>query len=194
MAQPYEKYQLVIDLARDFRICTSLVIVILGASMISPISVVKLIRQHLVVETPEILRALLDKCPRSLDDQNWRWELNGFVSALVSTGHLHAETQREIEEQLFPESNHKRRQLARSKPFSIDVFTLSPSREARKYQYDVPALNPFDAYAKLAMRGSYNLLEWVEVVQVYRGSKDERQPTQEPLKKFDRDEIVQPRG
>lgn len=162
--------------------------------MISPIAIVKLIRQHLRVESSEILRSLLDKCPRSLDDQNWRWELNGFVSALVATGHLSAESQHEIERQLFPESGEQRRNMARSKSFSIDVFTLSPSKEARKFQYDVPALNPFDAYAKLAMRGSYNRLEYVEVVQVFRGTKDERESVQEPLKYFDRSEIVQPRG
>ncbi len=162
--------------------------------MISPIAIVKYIKKNLVFDNPEVLRALLDKCPRTLDDDNWRWELRGFVSALAALGQLREGAEETIDRELFPETDERSRKLARSKEFSIDIYTISSDMEARKFQYDVPALNPFDAYAKLAMRGSYNKLKNVDVVQVFRGNRSERSENQTPLKSFSRDEIVQPRA
>lgn len=162
--------------------------------MISPIAIVKLIREQLITQHPDVLRALLDKCPRTLDDENWRWELSGFVSALSAMGQLQEGAEASILRELFPDLDERQRKKARSKSFSIDIYTLSASLEARKFQYDVPALNPFDAYAKLAMRGNYNRLENVDVVQVFNGNRTERGPNQTPLKSFSREEVVQPRG
>jgi hypothetical protein len=162
--------------------------------MISPIAIVKLIREQLTSQHPDVLRALLDICPRTLDDENWRWELSGFVSALTALRQLQDGAEPVIQRALFPEIDEHQRKKTRSKNFSIDIYTLSASLEARKFQYDVPALNPFDAYAKLAMRGSYNRLDNVDVVQVFRGNRSEREHHQTPLRSFSREEIVQPRG
>ncbi|HAT58218.1 MAG TPA: hypothetical protein DCS79_05355 [Gammaproteobacteria bacterium] len=162
--------------------------------MISPIAIVKLIRAELQAETPEILRALLDRCPRTLEDENWRWELRGFASALAALGEITQESEQRIDQTLFPGEDLRRRRLARSKSYSIDIYTLSNVKEVRKFQFDVPGLNPFDAYAKLAMRASYNQLKDIDVAQVFLGPSDERTSEQLPIRTFSREEIVLPRG
>lgn len=162
--------------------------------MISPIAIVNLIKRHLKSNDPAILRCLLDLCPQNLDNPNWRWEIKGFVCALRSQQLLSTDAQNEIDTALFGEGKQRAKNRALSRHFSIDVYTLTPRLEARKHQYDIAALNPFDAYAKLAMSYEYNALTDVDVIQVFAERLRDRGSNQQPDQCFNRSSIVQPRG
>lgn len=154
---------------------------------------IDVIRKYFIrSENLEILREL--HCITSNINKNkyWQYEMKGFLYALKSTGYLHPDSVSDILNEIFPKEDVGLRNRARSKAFSIDVFAYDASNDVRKYQFNVPARNPVDAYAKLSQRVFYDQLPNVKIVQVFEGTKKERAQDQAFVRIFQNDEIVAP--
>lgn len=141
--------------------------------------------QDILVEIDSILA-------RRNKDKLWGVELKGYLQALKSSGYLHQHSVDILLNDFIPEDTPEARVERRRHHYSIDIFAQQSTQDVRKYQFNVPAENPFDAYAKLSQRHIYNCLGNIKIVQVFNGFKQERLSDQDNVRTFKAEELISP--
>ncbi|MFT6916618.1 MAG: hypothetical protein ACJAWL_002959 [Motiliproteus sp.] len=74
----------------------------------------------------------------------------------------------------------------RDRNYSVDVTT----ERGYCYPFDVPAMNPSDAYYQLSKRSGYKVLPDIYSVRIFEGLAKERTKRQEPKRSFEQSELV----
>lgn len=148
------------------------------------------IQTHISPKFPKVSSHLSTLKPSKADVASimWRHRLNGYLEALCLLGAIEQELHLYAREMLFSQTFDEilnRRPGCKNK-YSLDVET----EEEKNYTFDVPAMNPVDAYAQLAKRHTYKNIKNITSVQVYAGFQFERNEQSKVLKNFDSDELI----
>ena len=148
------------------------------------------IQTHISPKFPKVSSHVSTLKPSKADVASimWRHRLNGYLEALCLLGaveqELHLYTREMLFSQTFDDIRNKRPGCKNK--YSLDVET----EEEKNYTFDVPAMNPVDAYAQLAKRHAYRNIKDITSVQVYTGFQFERNEQSKVLKNFDSDELI----
>jgi len=146
------------------------------------------LRQH--IPNPSLHSALEAIRPVSPDTLEWRYELRGFIGALQASETLSHTPGEEALRILFGKPPEMTERPGRKYTFSIDVFSTLPNGETRRFEFDVAAMNAFDAYVQLTKRMTYRSISEIDYVAVYDGMQHERKAAQTPVKRFENDELI----
>ena len=117
----------------------------------------------------------------------WRYRLSGYLEGLSASGQIDSGFIEQLVAALFSRSAAlEGARPGRSRPFSIDIVT-----EQRKvFSFDVPSINPLDAYVQLTKRTAYKAIPGIECIKVFAGLQMNRSSDAEPLRIFHSDELV----
>lgn len=148
------------------------------------------IQTHISPEFPKVSSHLSTLRPPKADVASimWRHRLNGYLEALCLLGAIEQELHLYTREMLFSQTfdDIRNRRPGCKNKYSLDVET----EEEKNYTFDVPAMNPVDAYAQLAKRHTYRNIKNITSVQVYLGFQFERNERSKVLKNFDNNELI----
>jgi len=128
--------------------------------------------------------------PQTAETLEWRYELKGFIGALVAQDVLSHTPSSEALEVLFGKPLSTTDRPGRKYKFSVDVFSTLPNGETRRFPFDVAAMNAFDAYVQLTKRMTYRTISEIDYVAVFDGMQHERKRAQAPVKRFECDELI----
>lgn len=148
------------------------------------------IQTHISPKFPKVNNHLNTLKPSKADVASimWRHRLSGYLEALCLLGaieqKLHLHTREMLFSQTFDDIRNRR-------PGCKNKYSLNVETEKDKnYTFDVPAMNPIDAYAQLAKRHTYRNIKGITRVQVYVGFQFERNEKSKVIKSFDSDELI----
>lgn len=127
--------------------------------------------------------------PEDPTRMEWRFELRGFVRGLALMGKLD-EAAVARASRLMHQPGSKPNRPGRDYQFSIDVHASGPDEPDRAFQFNVAAMNPMDAYVQLTKRLVYRTIPDVYRVDVFEDLLTERIADQEPIRTFERDELI----
>lgn len=148
------------------------------------------IQTHISPKFPKVSSHLKTLKPSKADVASimWRHRLNGYLEALCLLGAIEQELHLYAREMLFSQTfdDIRNRRPGCKNKYSLDVET----EEEKNYTFDVPAMNPVDAYAQLAKRHTYRNINNITSVQVYAGFQFERNEESKVLKNFDSNELI----
>lgn len=117
----------------------------------------------------------------------WRSRLLGFSECLCSVNIIHKTLLEQIRNTLFSKkpttSDHRSN---RTEPFYIDVNTGGD----QLFSFNVPAVNPNDAYAQLSRRVIYRSITKIQSVRVFAGRLEERNENDTPVRTYTQDELI----
>lgn len=117
----------------------------------------------------------------------WRYRLSGYAEGLCAADILDSEIYEKIVSVLFgPRPKEQNNRPGRKYEYSVDIKT----ERNKVFSFDVPSINPFDAYVQLTKRIAYKTIPGIISVLVYAGFQSERLPTSTPLKSFSQDEFI----
>lgn len=121
------------------------------------------------------------------DGLEWRYRLGGYIEGLCAVDILSVSVYENIIAELFGQrSRDQGERPGRKYKYSVDITT----EQNTKFTFDVPSMNPIDAYVQLTKRIAYKTIPGIESVLVYAGLQSERQPASKPLITFENDELV----
>lgn len=123
-----------------------------------------------------------------LDTSEWKLKLDGFASALQITGVISSVQKAQVNEitGFAKEALSDGERPDRTNKYSIDIETIG----ADKYQFDVPATNPLDAYAQFTKRIAYRSIPDIIKVAVYTNFVQAREITQTAQRCFEKDDLI----
>ena len=117
----------------------------------------------------------------------WRYRLGGYIEGLCAGEVLSVSGYENIIERLFSQRiKDKDVRSGREYKYSVDITT----EQNKIFTFDVPSMNPVDAYVQLTKRIAYKTIPGIKSVLVYSGFQSERQPGSKPLRTFENDELV----
>ncbi len=121
-----------------------------------------------------------------LNNVEWRYRLAGFAEGLCSTNILGRDTLNQLILTLFGEGENPADRPSRRHKFSVDIINKSGA----VFSFNVPAVNPFDAYVQLTKRTAYKTIPDIETVSVYTALRSERQEDQTPVRVFNERDLI----
>jgi hypothetical protein len=155
------------------------------------IEIVQILRDSLKASTTGITNELNQYAYLDTNSEvDWMSNFLGFARGLEVAGLIASGTTEKL--QKFARRKQKRA-CVETFEFSADIFTRTPSDEIRKFQLDVRALNPIDAYAKISQRSTYQMLGSIELVLIFKGLKQYRCERQEAIKAFTKTQLISPK-
>lgn len=145
----------------------------------------------LQVQDPALdLKASMEEFkPEDPTRMEWRFELRGFVRGLALLGKLD-ETAIARASRLMHQPISKPNRPGRDHQYSVDVHASGPDQPDRTFQFNVAAMNPMDAYVQLTKRLVYRTIPDVYRVDVFEDFLSERKTSQDPIRIFDKDELI----
>jgi hypothetical protein len=122
-----------------------------------------------------------------LDCLEWRYRLVGLADGL----HACKIIQHNVHENLVASVLAEREKNAEARPgrkyeYSMDILT----EQDKVFSFDVPSMNPTDAYFQLTKRTAYKSIPGITSIAVYAGLQSTRIPAATPLKIFTKNELV----
>ena len=121
-----------------------------------------------------------------IEGLEWRYRLRGYAEGLRATDLIESSDYENIVSTLF--GNHAKAEQRPGRDFKYSVDILA--EKERRFTFDVPSMNPVDAYVQLTKRIAYKAVPGIISVLVYSGFEDERQPDSKPIRTFSHDELV----
>jgi hypothetical protein len=160
------------------------------------IEIVQILRDSLKASTTGITNELNQYAYLDTNSEvDWMSNFLGFARGLEVAGLIASGTTEKLQK-YSPQKFARRKQMracVETFDFSADIFTRTPSDEIRKFQLDVRALNPIDAYAKISQRSTYQMLGSIELVLIFKGLKQYRCERQEAIKAFTKTQLISPK-
>ena len=122
-----------------------------------------------------------------LERSEWRYRLSGYLEGLCTTDQIDNGFFEQLVSVLFSRSTPSiAERPGRAHAFSVDIAT-----EQRKvFSFDVPSMNPLDAYVQLSKRTAYKSIPDIETIKVYAGTKKDRKLGAAPLRIFQEEEFI----
>lgn len=121
------------------------------------------------------------------DGLEWRYRLGGYTEGLCASDILSISVYENVIAKLFgPRPKDELERPGRKYKYSVDIKTEQEST----FTFDVPSMNPFDAYVQLTKRIAYKTIPGIVSVLVFAGLQSERQPSAKPLRTFEHDELI----
>ena len=118
---------------------------------------------------------------------DWRYRLGGYAEALCACNILSNCIYESAVAKLFSQhSGGKAARSGRKFKYSVDIKT----EQNMLFTFDVPAMNPLDAYVQLTKRIAYKTIPDIVSVLVYAGLHFERSHDALPLKSFEKSELI----
>ena len=117
----------------------------------------------------------------------WRYRLGGYTEALCACDILSNSVYESAIAEIFgqrPRDGADR--PGRKHKYSVDIKT----EQNKQFTFDVPSMNPLDAYFQLTKRIAYKTIPGIVSVLVYAGFHTDRKPDSSPLRSFEKDELV----
>jgi hypothetical protein len=122
-----------------------------------------------------------------IDCLEWRYRLRGFTEGLSASNLLDISVVENLGAALFMfRSNNLDERPGRKYKYSVDIKT----EQNKVFTFDVPAMNPVDAYVQLTKRIAYKAIPGITTVAVFAGLEATRLPSATPLKTFEKNELV----
>lgn len=117
----------------------------------------------------------------------WRYRLRGFAEGLSASNLLDISVVENLGEALFmARSANQDERPGRKYKYSVVITT----EQNKIFTFDVPSMNPIDAYVQLTKRIAYKAIPGITSVAVYSGLEAARLPSAIPLKTFEKNELV----
>lgn len=117
----------------------------------------------------------------------WRYRLGGYTEGLCAGDILSINVYENIVAELFGQhSGNQSERPGRKYKYSVDITT----EQKKTFTFDVPSMNPLDAYVQLTKRIAYKTIPGIDSVLVYAGLQSERKQNSKPLRTFENDELV----
>lgn len=117
----------------------------------------------------------------------WRYRLAGYTEGLCAGNMLSISVYESVIADLFGQRQKAQADRpGRKHKYSVDITT----EQHKQFTFDVPSMNPLDAYFQLTKRIAYKTIPGIVSVLVYAGFQTERQPDSSPLRAFDKEELV----
>lgn len=121
------------------------------------------------------------------ETQEWRYRLSGYIEALSSINILETGIYDKVIFTLFADQiNNGTKRPGRVYKYSVEVLT----DQNKIFNFDVPSMNPTDAYLQLTKRISYKSIPGIELVRVFSGVHSGRSVGAKPLKQFTKNELI----
>ena len=123
-----------------------------------------------------------------MEGMTWRYRLCGYLEGLDIADLLSPSVKEYVHNLLFGSPKQRTEGVRPGKHFkySIDITT----EQNNVFEFDVPAMNAFDAYYQLTKRIAYKSIPGIESVKVYPGFRSNRIEGNQPLKQFEKDELI----
>jgi len=122
-----------------------------------------------------------------LERFEWRYRLSGYLEGLCTTNQIDNGFIEQLVAVLFSRAAlSPKGRPGRTHAFSVDITT-----EQRKvFSFDVPSMNPLDAYVQLSKRTAYKAIPDIDTIKVYSGTKENRELDAQPLRMFQKEELI----
>lgn len=149
----------------------------------------QLVRTNLPHDRQKAILGLSRVMPsqHEISSLEWRYRFGGYTEGLYAAEILNQDVKVSVSDSLFGASaSNREERKGRDFKYSVDIIT----EQNKTYSFDVPSMNPLDAYVQLTKRIAYKTIPGIAAVDVYAGFSDERQANAEPLKQFDHDELI----
>ncbi len=123
-----------------------------------------------------------------LESMTWRYRLRGFIEGLTVAELIASPVKEYVNRILFgyKGTTQEGARPGKKYKYSVDILT----EQANIFEFNVPAMNPYDAYYQLTKRIAYKSIPGIELVKVYSGFNSVRLPDSQPLKVFAKDELI----
>ena len=121
---------------------------------------------------------------------DWRYELFGFVRGLRLGGLISPQAVTRTRNTLFGPVKAGEKREGRDYHYSVDVHSRGVNNQTRIIQFDVAAMNTFDAYVQLTKRLVYRTIPDVYSVKVYTEFVEARKDNQSAARIFEADELI----
>lgn len=123
-----------------------------------------------------------------LESMTWRYQLRGFVEGLFVAELIATPVKKYVNRILFgnKETTQEGARPGKKYKYSVDILT----EQANIFEFNVPAMNPYDAYYQLTKRIAYKSIPGIEFVKVYSGFNSVRLSDSQPIKTFTKDELI----
>lgn len=149
----------------------------------------KEIKENIPHSANHVHKALDDIKPlhHEINCLEWRYRLRGFTEGLSVSNLLDISVAENLGEGLFmARSATQDERPGRKYKYSVDITT----EQNKVFTFDVPSMNPIDAYVQLTKRIAYKAIPGIMSVAVYAGLEATRLPSAIPLKTFEKNELV----
>lgn len=116
----------------------------------------------------------------------WRYRLRGYTEGLCAADVIESSDYEKVLSALFGSDSKAHKRPGREFKYSVDIH----AEQERRFSFDVPSMNPVDAYVQLTKRIAYKSIPGIISVLVYSGFEAERQQDSKPIRTFTHDELV----
>jgi hypothetical protein len=118
----------------------------------------------------------------------WRYRLSGYLEGLCTTNQIDDGFIEQLVAVLFSRAEPLQAERpGRAHAFSVDIAT---EQQRKVFSFDVPSMNPLDAYVQLNKRTAYKSIPDIETIKVYAGTKKDRKLGAAPLRIFQEEEFI----
>jgi hypothetical protein len=122
-----------------------------------------------------------------IEGLEWRYRLSGYLEGLAVSDQMDNGFIELLVATLFSRADvSDGDRPGRARPFSIDIVT----EQRKTFSFDVPAMNPLDAYVQLTKRTAYKSIPGIEVIKVFEGLLPDRTSGVQPLRTFHTGELI----
>lgn len=121
--------------------------------------------------------------------EEWRYRLSGYLECLLTSEHMSLPDYERFIVALFGTNKTRHsKPTSNVKAFNIKVL----DKQHVPFNYDVPAVNPLDAYYQLSKRIEYRTITDILRVEIYNGMHSGRGREEKPIHVYLRDMLMYP--